>query len=323
MASVSEQATKLDRATSPTTKPLEKTPLPTDTGRPSRALGRHPAPSLFIGPPAKNASAPELTLSSSTEHSDMRANPSRFHAGRLEEAATFGRDTAEEKYGGIKHPSNPVFSDLRRGGAGGPGAGLGLRGEDRERARERERDRAETIWAEMQNTLEEVELNAAGGGNVFSREHARALEDLRRAQIALAQAWTRSEADDGASGETDEGLHSGKPREDALGSSNLLGERQTDGHDGNKIGRENISSGRKGFVDGGGDKTQLEVETENDIMLARKRRQANDRYFEKVNKGVVDVVAKLQDVAQRMKAVEMESKEVWGDNDSIETGTEV
>jgi len=235
--------------------------------------------------------------------------------------AAIARDPAAEKRAVVKHPSNPAFADLRRGSDGGPGTGLGLRGDDRERARERERDRAETIWAEMQNTLEEVELNAAGGGSVFSREHARALEELRRAQIALAQAWTRSEAEDGASGDTEEGLHGGEAEENAVGGSSLLGERQTDSHDSSKTGKGNVDSGRKGSVDGGG-KTRLEVETENDIMLARKRRQANDRYFEKVNKGVVDVVAKLQDVAQRMKAVEMESKEVWGDNDSIETGTE-
>ena len=73
--------------------------------------------------------------------------------------------------------------------------------------------------------------------------------------------------------------------------------------------------------DGFGGKSQLEEETENDILLARRRRLANDRYFERVNKGVVDVVAKLEDVAKRMGGVEMESKEIWGEGDSMESGS--
>jgi hypothetical protein len=55
-----------------------------------------------------------------------------------------------------------------------------------------------------------------------------------------------------------------------------------------------------------------------DILLARKRREANDRYFERVSRGVLDVVAKLEDVAGAMRAVEQESMDLWGagDNDS-------
>ncbi|WP_248790891.1 hypothetical protein, partial [Escherichia coli] len=44
----------------------------------------------------------------------------------------------------------------------------------------------------------------------------------------------------------------------------------------------------------------LEEETERDIQLARKRREANDRYFEQVNRGVLDVVSKLDEVAGAM-----------------------
>jgi translation initiation factor RLI1 len=63
---------------------------------------------------------------------------------------------------------------------------------------------------------------------------------------------------------------------------------------------------------------KMEEETEVDILLARKRREANDRYFQRVNQGVLDVVAKLEDVAIAMRAVEQESKELWGEeNESV------
>jgi septum formation topological specificity factor MinE len=63
---------------------------------------------------------------------------------------------------------------------------------------------------------------------------------------------------------------------------------------------------------------KMEEETEVDILLARKRREANDRYFQRVNQGVLDVVSKLEEVAIAMRAVEQESKELWGDdNESI------
>lgn len=73
---------------------------------------------------------------------------------------------------------------------------------------------------------------------------------------------------------------------------------------------------------GGGQQERMgaktEEETEVDILLARKRREANDRYFQRVNQGVLDVVAKLEDVAVAMRAVEQESKELWGDqNESV------
>jgi hypothetical protein len=58
------------------------------------------------------------------------------------------------------------------------------------------------------------------------------------------------------------------------------------------------------------------VETESDILLARKRREANDRYFQRVNDGVLNVVAKLEDVAGAMQLVERESRDIWGEDES-------
>jgi septum formation topological specificity factor MinE len=62
---------------------------------------------------------------------------------------------------------------------------------------------------------------------------------------------------------------------------------------------------------------KLEEETEADILLARKRREANDEYFQRVNNGVIDVVAKLDDVAKAMRSIEQESKDVWAESDAM------
>ncbi|KAL9069199.1 MAG: hypothetical protein Q9157_006243, partial [Trypethelium eluteriae] len=87
-----------------------------------------------------------------------------------------------------------------------------------------------------------------------------------------------------------------------------------------RAGRERGGSNESEGTTPGG-RSQLEEEAEADIVLARRRREANDRYFQRVNAGVLDVVAKLDEVADAMRGVEMESKEIWGDRDSIETGS--
>ncbi|KAK8093960.1 hypothetical protein PG997_000645 [Apiospora hydei] len=154
-------------------------------------------------------------------------------------------------------------------------------------------DRTDALWAEMQATLEEVELSASGGTHVFGPEHDRKLADLRAAQIALAQAWARSEADD-AIETTGAGTDEVRDLEGTIGTGSAAGPS---------------SSGR------GADRfgAALEEETETDILLARKRREANDQYFSRVDRGVRDVVAKLEEVAVAMHAVEQESRDVWGE----------
>jgi len=141
----------------------------------------------------------------------------------------------------------------------------------------------------MQATLAEVELSAARGTQFFGPEHSAALEELRGSQIALAQAWARSEADeivDHPPENEDEGAKGGK----------LSGE---DKRDGKGPGREE--------------------ETEGDILLARKRREANDKYFWRVHQGVLDVVGKLEEVATAMGKVEKESREIWSESESMDT----
>jgi septum formation topological specificity factor MinE len=169
----------------------------------------------------------------------------------------------------------------------------------------------------MQSTLEEVELSAVNGTHVFGPEHSKALEGLRAAQIELAQAWARSEADDAVESADKEskGLSGGKTM--ALGSEgksvlDTMGSTVPSGN-----GRPGSSGAAVGATERIG--SELEKETEADILLARKRREANDRYFQRVNEGVLDVVAKLEEVANAMKAVEQESRDIWGENDSART----
>lgn len=59
---------------------------------------------------------------------------------------------------------------------------------------------------------------------------------------------------------------------------------------------------------------------ENDILEARRRRGANEKFFLKVREGVVDVVGKLEAVAGAMGKVEKESRDIWSSSDSVGTG---
>ncbi|OTA99222.1 hypothetical protein M426DRAFT_42210, partial [Hypoxylon sp. CI-4A] len=188
-------------------------------------------------------------------------------------------------------------------------------------------DRTDALWAEMQATLEEVELSASGGTHVFGPDHDRKLAELRAAQIKLAQAWAR--------GETDESIDNTASKNEmptlkaALGEigisaaagtglgpamSSTTGKVAGEGTEGAKstVGTGSVRPGSSGT---GRDRlgAKLEEETEKDILLARNRREANDRYFSKIDQGVRDVVEKLEEVAVAMRAVEEETRNLWGD----------
>lgn len=180
-------------------------------------------------------------------------------------------------------------------------------------------DRTDALWAEMQATLEEVELSATGGTHVFGPEHDKKLAELRAAQISLAQAWARSEADSGIDID-DSGDGKGQSGGDEVKNSKST----TDGikasaGDGEEANKGSNATRQKPSLSGGDVEQlgfKLEEETESDILLARKRREANDVYFQRVNNGVLDVVSKLEQVAVAMRAVEQESKEVWHENEN-------
>lgn len=140
----------------------------------------------------------------------------------------------------------------------------------------------------MQATLAEVELSAFSSAHVFGSAHSAALDELREAQIALAKVWGRGEANEEEEEEAETvKVKSGQGKED-------------------------------GKLDG---KTDGESGEEEDIAEARRRREANEKFFSRVGKGVVDVVGKLEGVAQAMAKVERESREIWDGSDSVESGS--
>ncbi|KAL2221355.1 hypothetical protein M432DRAFT_637831 [Thermoascus aurantiacus ATCC 26904] len=160
-----------------------------------------------------------------------------------------------------------------------------------------EADGSDAIWQEMQSTLAEVELSAVSGEHVFGEKHSKALEDLRTKQLKLAQAWARSETDEVVEDKSSEEHNQPAARTGRSGSAATA----------ERAGAESNSS------------RALDEQTEKDILLARERREANDRYFQRVNSGVLDVVAKLEEVAQAMRAVERESKDIWSESESVHT----
>lgn len=258
---------------------------------------REPPPALFLGPPSQNAShvsLPGVTAVQPPNPSSL--NPSRAPLIRQRSQRMAGRTNLDgPPDAAIPRPAMPRQQQISEG--------------------KKQADRTDALWAEMQTTLEEVELNAVSGTHVFGAEHSKALEGLRAAQIELAQAWARSEADE-AIESTDKGsksvggkglaLSEGRSALDTLGSTVP-----------SASGRPGSSGIAVGTAHSMGSK--MEEETEADILLARKRREANDRYFQRVNEGVLDVVAKLEEVANAMKAVEQESRDIWGENDSART----
>ncbi|KAL9121216.1 MAG: hypothetical protein Q9187_002225 [Circinaria calcarea] len=235
---------------------------PTTTAPPSRNPQRPPPPSLFLGPPSQNASA--ISLSSIQPTTSRTQAP----APLLRNRSAGGPDALRNP---ITSSSLPRSSQQQR----------------QQLLHQNEGDRTDALWAEMQATLAEVELSAARGTHFFGPEHSAALEELRTAQISLAQAWARSEADEIVD-------HPSEHDDDAGNSASPSGNK--DGEDRGK---------------------GLEEETEGDILLGRKRREANDKYFKRVNVGVLDVVGRLEEVAVAMEKVERESREIWSESESI------
>lgn len=236
-------------------------------GRTATNTARLPPPTLFKGPPSKNASHISLALPDESQRKEQDG----------------GRAL------GIPRPSRipPAMSFS--------GASF------RNTAIQADEFRAESHWTEMQKTLADVELSAMNPSHVFGAEHAKALEDLRTAQLSLAQAWAKSEADEITE-------HEGLDAE--VGSP--VGLQGTTARSKRGSRASSINQDRS-----------LEQETERDLRLARKRREANDRYFQQVNEGVLEVVKRLDDVASAMRRVERESRDIWNDDDSNLSGQEM
>lgn len=297
------------------------TKSPTSNTKPNRL----PAPTLFVGPPSRNASqlsvirppaADNNTLKPTTRDALARQPSTRSRRNFDPTTTTTAEDAAAPK------DSRSAPRQIRKPS-----------------------DRSiDARWREMQSTLNEVELTAQSSTHVFGEGHARALDDLRDAQIALARAWGRgNEGKDEASRE--EGVGVGMDR--FKGAQDLAEARRKDtagvGAAGVGMGfGMGVGMGRKRAdteasastvlsdesalsdstsVAGSG-RSALEDETAQDIRLASERRAANESYFRRVDEGVREVVERLEKVAEAMRGVEGEGRSLWGDSSSSRSGSE-
>ncbi|KAI9805576.1 MAG: hypothetical protein M1825_000827 [Sarcosagium campestre] len=269
---------------------------------------RPPPPSLFLGPPSRDAShvslptipatGPQISSVNAPALASQRpSRPTRLPSSRAEAPLEPAPAAAP-----IPKPSQVADSLPQQ--------------QQQQADGKRQADRIDALWAEMQQTLGEVEISAETGTHVFGAEHSRALEDLRTAQIALAQAWARSEAD--------EAVDAAEKNPKVVQGVGLLGSEKPAKVADDAVEDEAAADGKVTDKDAAKKKdeekdrgdSKLEEETEKDIQMARKRREANDRYFQRVNGGVLDVVAKLEEVATAMKGVERESRSMWSDSSS-------
>ena len=273
-------------------------PSPTANTKPNRL----PAPTLFVAPPSRNAS----NLSISRQHpAEATANARRDPLNRHKSALSRSRNATDNTSSPSGEDDNSPKTQASYGTAQ-PGV---MKASDRE---------IEAKWQEMQNTLNEVELTAQSSTQVFGETHAKALDDLRRAQIELARAWGRGDQDE-------KDLHPFihdryKGAEDiARDRSNVhrRGRGDTNASASTALSDESLRSD----VTSKSGRSQLEDETKQDIKLASERRAANEAYFKKVDGGVREVVKKLEIVAEAMRGVESESRSLWSESSTDLSGS--
>lgn len=269
---------------------------------PKPKISREPPPALFLGPPSQNASHVSLP---GVAPALPPPNPSNLSIRTISRQRSYRGSSS-----GSRIPSDTLMDSLEPV-VGRPAA----RPARQDSEVKKQADRTDAMWAEMQSTLEEVELSAVNGTHVFGPDHSKALEELRAAQIGLAQAWARSEADDQVESADKGSKGLGAKGVVGLGSEGRSALDTADGR-ASTAASGSQRAGSSGVPAAERVSSKLEQETETDIVLARRRREANDRYFLKVNAGVLDVVAKLEEVASAMRAVEQESRDIWGESES-------
>lgn len=295
-----------DQQSSARSKHLEL-PTPTASSRTPKPKNIHllPSTALFHGPHSRNESRSSVNR---VNEDRTPATPSQHLPRAHPPTASFSGASRPSQLKDIPVPNvRPLV-----GQRGLPSQNFTAT------SKKQDEFRADAVWAEMQKTLADVELSAINSSHVFGATHAKALEDLRAAQLGLAQAWAKSEADEmvdeefardenesGAVGQS-KGAFFGAPAKP--GPPGSRGNHSPKGHSRNASVASNAS--------GAGER--MEEETERDIRLARRRREANDRYFKQVNRGVLDVVRKLDDVTTAMRRVEKESREIWNESSGSE-----
>lgn len=257
---------------------------------------RLPPPSLFQGPPSVNASNGSVAtgLLPNPRVSTI-ASPGVTHGSQSIDGAA-SASAAAAGAGLVKG----ILPSVHSSDSAGRLSPFLLRSSQPQG----DADGADLLWQEMQNALADVELRAAAGEHVFGDEHLKALDELRAKQLKLAQAWARSEVDDPIENKT-----AGESGPSATTATTAQSAAPAPKVGGDAFDAAATSNGIATYK-------ALEAETEKDLQQARKRREANDRYFERVNNSVLDVVVKLDDVAQAMRAVEKESKDIWSDSAS-------
>lgn len=162
--------------------------------------------------------------------------------------------------------------------------------------------------------------------HVFGPDHGKVLEVLRSAQMELAKAWARSEGADDEEERRNEkdnmpSTGGGKAGPMKSVASDTSRSHPAHSHAEKETSFAGMSTAQSGSGARAGESGRvMEEETKSDILLARKRREANDGYFKRVNEGVLDVVGKLEEVARAMRAVEKESRDIWGEEDSMIDG---
>lgn len=147
-------------------------------------------------------------------------------------------------------------------------------------------------WAALQSTLSDIELSAGSSGHVFGAGHAKALEELRAAQVELARAWGSTDAGDDAeeAQRRDEKPHAG--------TNAAVGKEDEDRH---RLAEHKTRAPSVSSTKGA------------DLTEAARRRETSDKYFAQVKSGVQEVVRKLDAVSSAMRAVEMQSRDIWGE----------
>lgn len=264
-------------------------PSPTANTKPSRL----PAPSLFVGPPSRNTS--QLSVSRQLTHDAPHGKSTRDPITRQRSALSRPFESAD---------AQAEDSDKKQ--------------ENDSRLRKDSEKETEARWREMQSTLNEVELTAQSSTHVFGESHAKALDALREAQIALAYAWGR--------GNEESGMLNSLSLDNTISEFSMDGERRqsaTDSIGGNTrrtrpradtqasmstvLSDESVRSDDTARES----RVQMEDETAEDIRRASERRGKNEEYFRMVEKSVGDVVGRLDIVAEAMRGVEAESRSLW------------
>ncbi|KAG9615948.1 hypothetical protein KCV04_g16032, partial [Aureobasidium melanogenum] len=299
---------------------------------------RLPAPSLFVGPPSHNASNASLTRANTDTSQNSRTVPSsaipgpsspslnstplsRSNTAASRQNANLSRQNtnlsrqntrdaisrqntniSQQRPDGLQVPEDNATAEK---GAAGGGVGLANTTIDEEVKRQRPRRGTAVLdahWAALQSTLSDIELSAGSSAHVFGTGHAKALEELRAAQVELARAWGQTDSEDTSTLPSKETKSPDTAQRN--NSKDTTTKETQDRHQSNKEQEKQAEQNER----------KLSTATTLDLTSAARRREASDKYFAAVKEGVAEVVRKLDSVADAMREVEMQSRDIWGDD---------